>query len=305
MAFLSLLTVFVFLLLAGAAAFGTALSGAARTACGVLAAVLAIIGLALSTTTVDARAIGIQTSFGKYRHTLNSGVHLVAPWSDVEEWTTRNQTLRLSGNGAAKEHDNFVTEPSVTVRLGTQSEAYVDATITWNITAKSAEELWRQYKTFYDARRDYVTPAAIAGVVAAFDGYNPFASIVAATTPDQHVSVEQWSERITDKLRPVYESRGVHLISVQVTRVAYDQRTEDKLRQYADAVADTRIATQTVETAKQQAIASSARTTQAAPGCEALIRDLAAQNQLQNLPDGWQCPGTPAGGVIVGGGPAK
>lgn len=305
MAAFTVLIVAVFLILAGVALIPSGLSGETRAACGGLAVILACLGVILSTTTVDARAIGIQTSFGKYRNTLGSGVHLVTPWSDVEEWTTRNQTLRLAGNGAAKEHDNFVTEPSVTVRLGTQSEAYVDATVTWNITAESAQELWRQYKTFYDARRDYVTPAALAGVVAAFDGYNPFASIVAGNAPDQHITVEQWSTRIADKLRPVYESRGVHLISVQVTRVAYDQRTEDKLRQYADAVADTRIATQSVETAKQQAIASAARTTQAAPGCEALIRDLAAQNQLQNLPAGWQCPGTPAGSVIVGAAPAK
>jgi hypothetical protein len=113
--------------------------------------------------------------------------------------------------------------------------------------------------------------------------------------------VEEWSTRVADKLRPVYEARGVRLVSVQVTRVAYDQRTEDKLRQYADAVANTRIATQDVETAKQQAAASAARATQSAPGCEALVRDLAALGQLQHLPAGWQCPGTAGAPVIVGG----
>ncbi len=295
------LTVFGALLLAalaGVAVFGRPFGGVVRGICAGCAVLIVVMLLGASFTTVDARAIGIQTSFGKYRDTLGSGVHLVAPWSDVEQWTTRNQTLRLAGDGKAGERDNYVTEPHVTVRLGTQSEAYVDATVTWSITEKSAENLWRQYKTFDDARRDYVAPAALAAVVAAFDGYDPFRGIAAGT--EQSVSVEQWATRVTDKLRPVYDQRGVHLIGVQVTRVSYDQRTEDKLRQYADAVANTRIATQDVETAKQQAAASAARATQSAPGCEALIRDLAAQDKLKDLPQGWQCPGTSAGGVIVG-----
>ncbi len=288
---------FVFVALIVAACMSRPFPAAMRSGCAAGAALVAVLGLVASFSTVDARAIGIQTSFGKYRDTLNSGVNFVPPWAEVEQWTTRNQTLRLAGDGKAAERDNYVTEPNITVRLGTQSEAYVDVTVTWNITAKSAENLWRQYKTFDDARRDYVAPAAQAAVVAAFDGYDPFRGI--ATGTENSVSVEQWAAKITDKLRPVYDGRGINLIGVQVTRVAYDGRTEDKLRQYADAVANTRIAAQDVETAKKNAEASAARAGQAAPGCEALIRDLAAANQLGNLPAGWQCPGTPAGAVIA------
>lgn len=299
---LALTILYIFALVAAAifAVFGKSFGVVARGVAGGVAAVIVLGILIASFTQVDARSVGVQTSFGKYRDTIGAGVHLIAPWSEVEQWTTRNQTLRLAGDGKGSERDNYVTEPSVTVRLGTQSEAYVDLTVTWAITEKSVEGLWRQHKTFADARRDFVAPAAQGTVVAAFDSYDPFSGINAGQTAAPR-SVEQWSALITDKLRPVYDGRGVRLVSVQVTGVRYDQRTEDKLRQYADAVANTRIATQDVETAKQQAAASAARATQSAPGCEALIRDLAALNQLQHLPQGWQCPGNGAAPVIVGG----
>ncbi len=279
----------------------------ARVYASISAAAAFFLAVSMTFTTVDARAIGVQTSFGKYRDTLGSGPHFVAPWSDVEEWTTRNQTLRFAGDGKAGERDNFFTEPVVTVRLGNQSEAYVEVTITWVVTAKGAEDLWRQYKTFADARQDFAVPAALAATNAAFDGYDPFKALnqTGATDPavNPYVPLEEWSDRITDKLRPMYEGRGVRLVSVQATKVSYDQRTEAKLREYADAIATTRIKAQDIETAKNEAAASKERAAQAAPGCEALIRDLAARDQLKNLPAGWQCPGTTGPGVVVAGAP--
>lgn len=267
--------------------------------------VVAFLGLAaaLATcfSTVDARAVGIQTSFGKYRDTLGSGFQWTAPWSSVEEWTTRNQTIRFSGDGKAEERDNYFTEPFITVRLGNQSEAYVDATVTWNITEKSVENLWKQYKTFGDARQDFATPTALAAANAAFDGYNPFAALNNASADNPYVPLEEWSKRIAEKLRPLYAARGIELVNVQVTKVGYDKRTEDKLREYADAVANTRIKAQDVETAKKEAEASAARKANATGGdCLSLIRDLAAAGKLQDLPAGWQCPGTSSTGVIVG-----
>lgn len=300
------MTVLFFILIAAAiagallAVFHTG-SGNTRVYAGIGAFVALAVALLMTFTTVDARAIGVQTSFGKYRDTLSSGPHFVAPWSEVEEWTTRNQTLRFAGDGKAGERDNYFTEPVVTVRLGNQSEAYVEVTVTWVVTAKGAEDLWRQYKTFADARQDFTVPAALAATNSAFDGYDPFKTLNAGNVDNPYVPLEEWSKRIGDKLRPAYANRGVELVSVQATKVSYDQRTEAKLREYADAIATTRIKGQDIETAKNEAVASKERAAQAAPGCEALIRDLAARDQLKNLPAGWQCPGTTGPGVVVAG----
>lgn len=255
---------------------------------------------------VDARAVGIQTSLGKYQDTLPSGLNLTAPWSSVESWTTRNQTLRFAGDGRSDERDNYFTEPFVTVRLGNQSEAYVDVTITWTVgdaekDKEGIRSLWQQYKTFNDMRQDFATPTAQGAVNTAFDGYDPFKGLNDKNVDNPYVPLADWSRKIQDILNPLYAARGLHLVNVQATKVAYDKRTEDKLREYADAVANTRIKAQDVLTAEQEALASKARATQAAPGCEALIRDLAAKDQLKNLPAGWQCPNqgsTPP--VIVG-----
>lgn len=264
---------------------------------GVLVLGLLVISLTMFSI-VDARSVGIQTSFGKYRDTLKPGLQVTAPWSSVESWTTRNQTIRFAGDGKDEERDNYFTEPRITVRLGNQSEAYVDATITWKITEKSVEDLWKQYKTFNDARRDFVTPQTIGAANAAFDGYDPFRGLDEKNADNPYVPLSEWSSKITDKLRSAYAARNIELISVQVTKVAYDQRTEDKLRQYSDAVANTRIKAQDVKTADEEAKASKARASQTGQGCEALIRDLAAQDQLKNLPAGWQCPGTTGPSVV-------
>ncbi len=273
-----------------------------RKAGGIATIVGGIVVIALcSFSIVDARSVGIQTSFGKYRDTLGSGLHLTAPWSSVEEWTTRNQTIRFEGDGKADERDNFFTEPRITVRLGNQSEAYVDVTVTWGVTEKSVEALWRQYKTFGDARRDFVTPQAVAAANSAFDGYDPFRGLDEKNADSPYVPLATWSQKITDALRVLYGARSVELISVQVTKVSYDARTEQKLREYSDAIANTRISAQDVKTAEQQAAASKARAQTAAPGCEALIRDLAAQDKLKDLPAGWQCPGVSGPSVVSGG----
>lgn len=275
---------------------------AARTdrkfASSVIAAAGVVIALACCFSTVDARSVGIQTGFGKYRDTLGAGFHLTAPWSSVEEWTTRNQTIRFEADGKADERDNYFTEPRITVRLGNQSEAYVDVTVTWGITEKSVQDLWRQYKTFGDARRDFVTPQALGATNTAFDGYDPFRGLDEKTADSPYIPLAVWSQKITDALRPLYAARSVELISVQVTKVTYDGKTEEKLRQYSDAIANTRIKAQDVKTAEQEAAASKARAQTAAPGCEALLRDLAAQDKLKDLPAGWQCPGVTGPAVV-------
>lgn len=276
--------------------------------------VIAVIGIVvgcygISLTTVDARSIGIETKGGKYVGVLTPGRHVIAPWADVEQWTTRNQTIQFSGDDG-EDRDNFRDESSIAVRLGNQSVAQVDANVTWAVAdsggdltkqAERIKQLWAQYKTFGDMSRDFAVVTARAAFGDVFNVYDPFSSLSTAKADNPYVPNSEWSTKITDKLRPLYEARGLTLVSVQVVQVAYDKDTEAKIKAYAQKVADTRIAEQDVKVAEQQALASKQRSTQAAPGCEALIRDLAASDQLKNLPAGWQCPGSNGAGVIVNG----
>lgn len=281
--------------------------GLAGVAVFVIGAVTLVFGLAL--TTVDARSIGIETKGGKYVGVLTPGRHILAPWADVEQWTTRNQTIQFSGDDG-EDRDNFRDESSISVRLGNQSVAQVDMNVTWAVAdsggdltkqAERIKQLWAQYKTFGDMSRDFAVVTARAASGDVFNVYDPFSSLSTAKADNPYVPNSEWSQKITDKLRPLYEARGLTLVSVQVVQVGYDKDTEAKIKQYSQKVADTRIAEQDVKVAEQQALASKQRSTQAAAGCEALIRDLAASDQLKNLPAGWQCPGSNGGAVIVGG----
>lgn len=292
------------LLFAGACVFGVVLARRDGEDGFAFAAGLgALIGVGMVVasmwTTVDARSVGVQTSFGKYKDTLGPGFEWTAPWSEVEQFTTRNQTIRFAGDGKAEDRDNYTAEPFLTVRLGNQSEAYVDATVTWKITEKSIKGLWEQYKTFDAIRSDFATPQVMGATQSVFDGYDPFRGLNTATADSPYVSVEEWSKRVTEKLSALYGARGIELVSVQVTKVAYDKRTEDKLREYADAVANTRIKQQDVETAKKEAEASNARRVTAGTDCLSLIRDLAAADQLKNLPPGTNVCGGAGSPVIV------
>lgn len=301
--------VFILGLLVVLGGIGWAVFGYEGKGAGVGAAFVGlIIALLTCFSIVDARSVGIQTSFGKFRDTLSPGLQWTAPWSSVEEWTTRNQTIDFAADDR-EDRDNFRDEAAVTVRLGNQSQAFVDLRVSWAVAesgndskaqAERIKKLWTQYRNFDDMARDYAVPAARAATNAAFDGYDPFKALNDQNADNPYVPLADWSKRITELLRPLYADRGLTLISVQVTQVKYDDRTEGKLREYADAVANTRIKAQDVKTAEQEALASKARATQAAPGCEALIRDLAAKDQLKNLPAGWQCPGTSSPPVIVG-----
>jgi len=309
---LILLTILLIALIA--IGVGTGLAGFVRGNGGVLgtgAALVVVPGIALlsmSMTVVDARSMAIQTSGGRYAGTLDSGFHWVSPWSNTEEWTTRNQTLRFAGDGK-DDRDNWVNEPTVTVRLGNQSQAFVDGTITWVVGGDTKsdqakiEGLWKQYRGFDDMRHDYVSPTTLGAVNAAFDGYDPFSNLKSGdgkNADNPYVSLEEWSKRITAKLTPLLAARGIELVNVQVTNVHYDDKTEGILRQYAEAVARTRIAGQNVETAKKDAEASNARAVQSGKDCLSLIRDLAASDQLKNLPAGTNICGGAGTPVIVG-----
>jgi hypothetical protein len=286
---------------------GSEYPGRVRAGAAAMIVLAVVFVLVACTSRVDARSVGIETSAGKYVGTLHGGWHTTAPWAHIDQWTTRNQTLRFEGTADGGDKANYVTQPQVQVRLGNQSIAYVEATITWTVGDNTAgiESLWKQYKGFDDMRHDFVTPTVKGATNTAFDGYDPFASITVNTADPTngttYVPLTTWTSKLTTALRPLFEDRGLKLIGAQVTQVHYDPVTESKLVAFAQAVADTRIAGQKAETAKKEAEATAARNDKSKiiPGCEALLRDLAAQDQLKNLPAGWQCPGT-TGPAVVG-----
>ena len=247
-------------------------------------------------TTVDARSVAIVTSLNKYNDTIGPGFQHKAPWESTEEWTTRNQVIRFEGKGGGAERDNYFTESCITVRLGNQSNACVDTTITFHVTEASVKGLWEQHKTFEAARRDFVVPQAVSAAVRVFDGYNPLAGITEGATSVKTVGVGEWTTKLRPVVEQMYRARSVEVVDVQVTFIHYDEATTNRLRDIANELANTEIAKQKVKTAEEEAKASAARRAQSGADCASLMRDIAAlgREYLEALPEGFNC-GQPSG----------
>lgn len=277
-------------------------AGSARAGGAIILVVCGFIAALPCFTTVDARAVGVQTSFGRYQDTLGPGFQWVAPWSDIEEWTTRLQTSHFAGDGEQEERDNFHTEACISVKMYAEQPGCVSAVVEWAVTEDSVEALWRDHKDFESARRNYVNTEIRARVADAFEGFDPLLKLREPDADPKRGTREQFAALAGEKLKPKFTERGLALRTVRVTHVDYSDQVDQLLRDAGTEVARTRLAEQRVDTAKAEADAAKERNspTKIRPGCEALIRDLAAANQLQHLPAGWQCPGGPQPITVVG-----
>lgn len=252
-------------------------------------------------TTVDARSVGVKTRFNKESGTVGPGLSLKEPWESVEEWTTRNQVVRFEKGGKDEdEDDNFHTYGCVTVRLGNQSDACIEATVTFVITEKSVVGLWRQHKTFKSAVKEFVVPQAKTAVDFTFSGWNPVAGIDKGIQNVETRTNETWSKLLEPKVSEMYRARSVQLVGAQVTFVHLDDRTREQLNQISAQMAATQVAKEKVNTAKAEAEASAARKAVAGSTCIDLYRDLAATDQLKNVNAGFNC-GAPSGTLVNGG----
>jgi hypothetical protein len=278
---------------------------------GLVAAIVGI-GITISSfvTTVDARAVGLETSGGRYVGLVPSGVHMTRPWSSVDDWSTRNQTIQFDEGEDDKDSDNFDNEPRITVKLANQSEMYVSGVLVWNVGASTVTKtdisedqkekikaLWAAYKSFGDMKKSFIRANAQTSATSVMGSYDPFArdgnGNLKITTP------ADWSTLLTTDLKRRYADKGIVLESFQVTRIDYDQKTQEKLSQINQEVVNTQIAAQKVKTAEQEALASKTRAAEASKDCLSFLRDMAEKDQIKNLPAGWQCPGT-QGPAVVG-----
>lgn len=250
-------------------------------------------------TIVDARAVGVKTAFSKESGTVGPGLSPKGPHEDVEEWTTRNQVVRFEkGIKDDDDDDNFHGYGCITVRLGNQSDACIEGTVTFAITEKSVLGLWRQHKTFSGALRDFVVPQAKTAVDFVFGGWNPVAGIDKGIENVEKRTNEDWSKLLRPKVTEMYKARSVDLVDAQVTFVHLDDKTREQINQITAQQAATEVAKEKIKTAQAEADASAARKEKAGQTCIDLYRDLAAADQLKNVNPGFNCGG-PTPGLVV------
>ena len=264
-----------------------------------------LIGLGIFTivwdsfTIVPARNVGVVNTFGKAEGALENGFHWVKPWSSIETIDATVQNVNLSSDA----------KNCITVRLANQTTACVDVTVQWNIDQHAnANELWQRYRGNNDdvvgnVGRNVVERELRRSLNVVFESYNPLAVLANADKPN--VSTDDLANKALGEMK-AHVDAGIVIDTLRISVVHFDDTTQQKLNGYAQALADTQIATQQKKTAEQQKAANDllAAASSNDPGvkyqnCLNLLKDLAAKGQLQNLPPTFNC-GESATPVIVG-----
>lgn len=200
----------------------------------------------MSATTVGARSVGIQTQFGQYKATLDSGFHWTNPFSSVEEFSTQVQDLDIT----------------VPVSFDGGSSGNAVLTVLWAIDAEDAEQLWKDWKTFDRVRDRLVAPAARTTTAAAFSTYTPDSARDGAN----RVVLQ---DAILDELRSTIDG-GVNIRSIQLTDVQLGERAQAAVDRIVEATANTQRAEE--EQLRATVEAETARIRQQSQTPEALQR---------------------------------
>lgn len=199
--------------------------------------------------TVSTKNVGIVTSFGKPVGTLDNGIHAVAPWESVTEFDAAIQTD--SHTGTDKE------SPCTTVRIANSSTACVDNSVRWRIKHESADDLYRDYKDFHNVRDSLVTRELNAALNEVYAAYDPLKVVRDADTAGTPFSHDKLAETVTEKLRTKVGSQ-IEVLNVIISIVRLDGATEERIKAFQVALADTRIAEQKAKTAAEEAKANAA-----------------------------------------------
>lgn len=198
--------------------------------------VLVIFTAFMSFTTVEPRSVGVQTSFGKYQDTLENGTQAVAPWSQVEEFSTQVQPLQLA----------------VPVSFDGGSSGTVVLTNLWAIDGPQVKALWDDFKTFERVNDLLVKPSTETAVAAAFSAYSPQDARNGGNRTKLQTDIKTaLSGENNDG--GVFAGRGVLVDSIQITDVQLDGKAQAAVDRVTEATANTQRATEEQERARIEA----------------------------------------------------
>lgn len=198
-----------------------------RTVAGSTAAVAALLGtvftIGAAANSVPVRNVGIVTSFNKPTgETTGPGLKWVAPWKNIDDWDASRQA-----------YDHRSAKNCVQVRIASLANACVEALVEWQTRPGNAPEQWASYKrdfAHFVARR--VDPAFSEAFNEAFATHDPLANI------DKAGNLNVPLRPFADAVKAGIVSRigaDVEVLSVVVTRVNYDDKTQANIEAFQQA----------------------------------------------------------------------
>lgn len=201
-------------------------------------AVLTVVFLCIwgfsSATVIDPRHVGVVNAFGKTTDALDNGFHWVAPWATVTEFDGTIQSMTLAGDQGDDNH--------VVVRLKDGSTAHVNTNLQWRINSEDkagVKQLFGDYRDPVKVDELFVERQTRAAVYTAFATFDPTAGIVDSTTP---TPIAAYAANALDGLRTAIGNKGITLVSLTISDIAYDGTTNAKIARLRALAADKRAA---------------------------------------------------------------
>ncbi|SCG64709.1 SPFH domain-containing protein [Micromonospora halophytica] len=178
---------------------------------------------------VPIRSVGIVTSFNKPTGKVTgSGLKWVAPWQKVGEWDAGRQ-----------KYDHIGGDQCVRVRTGTLADACVEVLIEWQVKPENAPKQFMDYKGDFESFRGQRVGVQLDSAVNdAFAVYNPLEKID-ARTGNLNVDLKPFAEKVRGNAEARL-SGDVDVLSVTITRVNHDEKTEGNIKVFQDKLAQTR-----------------------------------------------------------------
>lgn len=261
---------------------------------GAVMAVITAVAFILSIfITVDPRHVGVVTSFGKPTDTLDNGLHVVAPWSDVTQFDGTIQSMTLVDRG---------DDGAVVVRLKDGGTAWVNLNLQWRINSDDKEGVKKLFGDYRDPVRVdelFVERQVRASVYAAFGTFDPTAGIIDSSTP---TPVATFATHALNSLQKSIGTKGISLVSLTISDIAYDKATEAKIARMRALAADKRAAELQVEINKKIAEANNQLSAGAKDKGTLYQLCLATTEKLveagKTLSPAWNCDGASAQTVV-------
>ncbi len=253
-----------------------------------------VLGVAFNSyTIVPTKEIGVVTTFGAPTGSLPNGWHLKAPWQDV---TLMDGAVQTDTHN--RPADKPFNEGCVQVRIAHQIVACANMYVKWQTPERSVDGLFQNYRTFDNIRDALVTKNVQSVLNKVFATYDPL-SIDPKTGLSDAPELSVLSKQALADLRTAVGDK-IDVMELSVTVMNYDDPTQSKINGLQGQVAQTRIAQQSIETAKKQAEANRELAASVSKDPNVLVSrclDMVAEGK-NNLPAGFSCwPG--AGSAVV------
>lgn len=201
-----------------------------------------------SWTTVSANSVGIETKFGRpVDGTLEPGLHFLAPWASVEEFTTR---VQVTDREASAQGDQPGAD-CVQVNLRGGASACADMAIRYVINPTDAVDLWKRYGDFNTVRDRLLRNATDNAAKLTYGQFDPAAAISGDALP-------KITSDLTRALQAQLTNSGLTLVAVAPGQLHLAPDVQQRINDVLNASTQTQIAQQNLARNQAQAAANQA-----------------------------------------------